>query len=513
MASPQEKLAQSLERLRRLQGEDGAGAIRSKYLQRGDRERLLKHGFIQEVMKGWYIPSPVDDTRGESTAWYASFWKFCSTYLSERFGEDWSLSPEQSLSIHTGNWSVPAQLLVRSSKAGNKIIKLPHETSLLDVRANLPGPKDVSIEDGLRLFSLESALIAAAPTFFKNSVTDAQAALAMIKDPSPLLERLLDGNHSRIAGRLTGAFRSIGRDRIADDILAAMAAAGFTVRENNPFQETVEVSLPRRDTLPHVIRMRLLWQKMRDPVIKSFPASPGSPKSAKQYLEAVKDVYASDAYHSLSIEGYRVSADLIERVRSGEWNPESNEADRNHRDALAARGYHLAFQAVRESVEKVLKGTDPGEVADKYHGTWYRELFAPGVAAGLLKRSDLAGYRRGQVFIRDSMHVPMKAAAVADSMEAFFDLLREEENSAVRVVLGHFFFVNIHPYMDGNGRIGRFLMNVMMAAGGYPWTVIPVQKRDSYMDALEDASVRQNIAPFAEFLGDLVTRKPREPVD
>jgi hypothetical protein len=474
---------------------------------------LLKQGFIQAVMKGWYIPSPADNTRGESTAWYASFWKFCGAYLSERFGEDWSLSPEQSLAIHTGNWSVPAQLLVRSSKAGNKIIKLPHETSLLDVRANLPGPKDVSIEDGLRLFSLESALIAAAPPFFKNSVTDARAAFAMIRDPSPLLERLLDGNHSRIAGRLTGAFRSIGRDRIADDILAAMAAAGFTVRESNPFEDTVQVNLPRRDTLPHVIRMRLLWQKMRDPVIKSFPSSPISPKSAKQYLEAMNDVYASDAYHSLSIEGYRVSADLIERVRSGEWNPESNEADRNHRDALAARGYHLAFQAVRESVEKVLKGTDPGEVADKDHGTWYRELFAPSVIAGLLKRSDLAGYRRGQVFIRDSMHVPMKAAAVADSMAAFFDLVREEENSAVRVVLGHFFFVSIHPYMDGNGRIGRFLMNVMMAAGGFPWTVIPVQKRDTYMDALEDASVRQNITPFAQFLASLVNKKPPEPGD
>jgi len=39
------------------------------------------------------------------------------------------------------------------------------------------------------------------------------------------------------------------------------------------------------------------------------------------------------------------------------------------------------------------------------------------------------------------------------------------------MVLGHFVFVYIHPYLDGNGRIGRFLMNLMLAAGGYPWTV------------------------------------------
>jgi Fic family protein len=76
-------------------------------------------------------------------------------------------------------------------------------------------------------------------------------------------------------------------------------------------------------------------------------------------------------------------------------------------------------------------------------------------------------------------------------------------------VLGHFIFVYIHPYMDGNGRIGRFLMNVMLAAGGYPWTVVPLERRDGYMAALEEASVRQNIAPFAHFLAQLVKQALR----
>ncbi len=72
------------------------------------------------------------------------------------------------------------------------------------------------------------------------------------------------------------------------------------------------------------------------------------------------------------------------------------------------------------------------------------------------------------------------------------------------MVLGHFVFVYIHPYMDGNGRMARFLMNVMLAAGGYPWTVIPFEKRDGYMAALEEASVGQNIATFADFLAGIV---------
>lgn len=102
------------------------------------------------------------------------------------------------------------------------------------------------------------------------------------------------------------------------------------------------------------------------------------------------------------------------------------------------------------------------------------------------------------------MHVPPSHEAVRDAMPLFFELLSEETDPAVRVVLGHFVFVYIHPYTDGNGRIGRFLMNVLLGAGGYPWTVIPVEMRAQYMAALEEASVGQNIVPFANVLGGLV---------
>ena len=54
--------------------------------------------------------------------------------------------------------------------------------------------------------------------------------------------------------------------------------------------------------------------------------------------------------------------------------------------------------------------------------------------------------------------------------------------------------------------MGRFLMNVMSASGGYPWTVIPLETRDDYMAALEEASVSRNIEPFSIFLAELVQK-------
>jgi Fic/DOC family len=503
MATPQAQLADALETLKALQ-DAGKIAIRSRDLKRTERERLVRGGFLQPVIKGWYVPArPEEVGDGETTAWYASFWEFCGAYLEHRFGNKWCLSPEQSVLLHAENQTVPAQLLVRSPKASNNVTALMHGTSILELETEFPPAKDLKLIDGLRVLRLPEALVYSGPRLFTNHPADARAALALIRDASEILPALLEGSHSTVAGRLAGAFRNIGRTRIADDILKSMRTAGYRVTETNPFQDNLIITLNARERSPYINRIHTYWESMRSEIIDAFPAPPGIPKDKDAYLQQVDDIYVTDAYHSLSIEGYRVSAELIERVRSGSWNPDEIKADKNHRDAMAARGYWLAFGEVKKSLAKVLNNENAGDVADRDHGDWYRALFGPGVEAGIVRPSDLAGYRNNRVYIRNSMHVPLRHEAVLDCMPAFFDYLREEQHPAVRTVLGHWVFVYIHPYMDVNGRMGRFLMNVMLASGGYPWTVVPVERRAEYMQALESASVQGEIKPLAEFLAEL----------
>jgi hypothetical protein len=84
----------------RILQKGGRRVFQSKELSRTERERLLRNGFVQEVMNGWLISSSPGARDGDSTPWYASFWEFCARYCVERFGDECLLSPEQSLLLH-----------------------------------------------------------------------------------------------------------------------------------------------------------------------------------------------------------------------------------------------------------------------------------------------------------------------------------------------------------------------------------------------------------------------------
>ena len=504
MPTPHEKLAESLTALQALQ-KGGRRVIQSNELSRAHRERLLTNGFLQEVMKGWLISSSPGARAGDSTPWYASFWEFCARYCSQRFDDEWHLSPEQSLLLLAENTVIPRQVVVYSPKGTNHNIELLFGTSLYDLKqAEMPSPSDVIVKNGLRLFSPSAALAKVPESFFSRQSIEAQLALGGLRDASDLLRVLLTGGNSVKAGVIAGALRRIGRPELADEIVKAMKAAGYDARENDPFEPAQTFGILPVAVSPIVARMQAMWRSMRDVVGENFPEAPGLPEDKGRYLGLVDDIYKSDAYHSLSIEGYSVTPALIERVQQGNWDPGHHEEDRKNRDALAARGYWQAFQKVKEALADIIAGANPGARARVSHMDWYRELFQPFVATGVIPAAALAGYRNDAVYLRTSRYVPPRWEAVRDAMPALFDLLENDTHPGVRAVLGHWLFGYVHPFPDGNGRMARFLMNAMLASGGYPWTVIRVEDRDPYLSALDKASIDLDIAPFTAFVAERV---------
>jgi hypothetical protein len=115
-------------------------------------------------------------------------------------------------------------------------------------------------------------------------------------------------------------------------ILGAMRGAGHVVTEINPFEKPLPAVLPGgRPESPYVQRLRLMWAGMREQVAAAFPPAPGTLKDIDALLKDVEARYVTDAYHSLSIEGYRVTATLIEKIRDGHERARAGEFLCKHR--------------------------------------------------------------------------------------------------------------------------------------------------------------------------------------
>lgn len=365
MATPRERFAEALKLLKELQDKGIVGIYTDEIPSRVYREILVKNGFLKEVTKGWYTATNPVEREGETTSWYSSYWEFCAKFLEHKYGSEWCLSADQSLSIHAGNWAVPPQLVVRSPHGNNRPTPLPHHTSVFNMRADLPAQRQMIVDRGLRMYSLHASVVYSTAGAYSKNGLDARTTLSLIRDASEVLPVLLKNGHSTIGGRLAGAFRNIQRDRIADQIMETMKQAGYDIREEDPFENKQEINLSTRERSPFVNRIKLMWLQMRETVIEDFPAAPGIPDNHEAYLKNVDEVYVTDAYHSLSIERYKVTPELIERVSSGQWD--NNEGDIKQKDAMAARGYYQAFQVVKETITEILNGANPGAQSDKDH--------------------------------------------------------------------------------------------------------------------------------------------------
>jgi hypothetical protein len=495
-----QEIARALSRVREIAKENGVAIVRSQQVKRGDRELLVRTRWLQEIIQGWYMLVKPEALPGDSSIWYAHFWDFLELYLSFHFGNHYCLSAESSLDLHTGSSMIPNQVIVISAKGGGVPQELPYNTSVFVYADPDKIPEERVVMRGVQVMTLPYALCKVSGAYFHKNPKESEIALRLIRNASELTPILAKHGFKAAASRLIGAYEFLGNARLSQELQHDLEEVGWKIKGENPFGHRRPILKLARLQSPYVGRIWSLWDSYRDRVIACFPKPKGLVKNQEGYFKKLSDVYQKDAYNSLSIEGYRVDEELIKRVQNNQWDPDFEVQDHATRDALAARGYFEAFQEVKKSIQKLWQGENPGSIIEKDLKKWYQSLFAPNVRVGLMRPEDFLGYRKHPVYIRNSRHIPLPQEALLDAMETLFDCLKQEKHAAVRAVLGHYIFVYIHPYPDGNGRIGRFLMNAMFASGGYPWTIVQVKNRSRYIQTLETVEVDQNIEPFARFI-------------
>lgn len=124
--------------------------------------------------------------------------------------------------------------------------------------------------------------------------------------------------------------------------------------------------------------------------------------------------------------------------------------------------------------------------------------------------NDQAGkYRNLQVLISGAKHVPPQPFLVPKEMESLFLWYNENKDKLHPVVLSaeiHERLVTIHPFIDGNGRTARLLMNLILLQNGFPIAILKgdIDSRLKYYSALETAQVEYNKEPFINLIAENV---------
>lgn len=501
------------EALAEVRGYAVENIVHSKNIKPKQQALLVKHGYLKRIIKGWYLfDGDVSALKaGESALWYESLWSFIGQYLTARFNDDYWLSAEASLDIWTDSNSLAAQIVVFVKGGAENIIQLPNNMSLL-ITSSKSRPEGLAEYRGVNVYTLEVALAKSSPASFKHNPLSMQIALRNA-DFNKLAEALLYLKNLASVGRIIGAYDALGMQAESKKLEAIMSGVFANIKPVNPFETAPVILGENRREAASAGRIRIMWQQMRQGVLDGFSCSPEFDfysRPLEETLAMVSELYVRDAYNSLSIEGYKVTPELIERVSKGDWSPESIEKDQQAKDALAARGYYDAFNQVKKSLIAAYNKEDINYLIDVGITQWYTSLFKPCVTAGIISEFDLAGYRKGPIYIRSSRHVPPASEQLMDCMTALKECINKEESFAVKAILGHLFFGYIHPFPDGNGRTARFLMNFLFIVGGYNWVVIKQETRDQYMDALEAASGNENILPFAEFILNTIKKAKLE---
>lgn len=197
-------------------------------------------------------------------------------------------------------------------------------------------------------------------------------------------------------------------------------------------------------------------------------------------------------YHSNAIEGNTLTLKetkvALEGITIGGKTLREHFEAINHRDAilfvedLVSKQHPLDEWTIKSLHQLVLKNID----------------------------TDNAGrYRNINVLISGAEHKPPHALQVPEHMQAFIDWHNNQADAlhpVERAARVHGEFVKIHPFVDGNGRTARLLMNLELMKAGFPASVIEVDQRLPYYQALDKAHCGGDYTDFIELIANCIEK-------
>lgn len=195
-------------------------------------------------------------------------------------------------------------------------------------------------------------------------------------------------------------------------------------------------------------------------------------------------------YNSNAIEGNTLTlreTDLVLRGLTIDRKP--------LKDHMEAVGHKEAFDYVRELVAKNIPLSE--RVIKEIH---YLVLAD--------KRDDRGVYRRVPVRIMGAQHEPVEPYLIQEKMEQLLrDFADSTEHTVTKLARFHIEFEGIHPFIDGNGRTGRLLVNLELMKAGFPPIDIKFADRMAYYDAFDEYHVKHNLSAMENLFAGYINAR------
>lgn len=169
------------------------------------------------------------------------------------------------------------------------------------------------------------------------------------------------------------------------------------------------------------------------------------------------------------------------------------------KDHLEAMGHANAFNKL---IELAKTNTITEDNIKELHKLFYNKI-----------DSEQAGeYRKKSIIVTGSDVDFPKPEELENKMNEFIKKIpqmKKDMHPVEFAAMLHVIFVNIHPFIDGNGRVARLLMNLALLQAGYNITIIPPIVRADYIRALQDSN-HNNFEPFINFISEMVLESQKE---
>ena len=215
-------------------------------------------------------------------------------------------------------------------------------------------------------------------------------------------------------------------------------------------------------------------------------------KEPKQTIENRYETFcALFTYNSNAVEGNTLTLQETSQLLFENILPR-----KSLREVNEALNHKMAFDLLFE-----FKGDVTKKFICNLHKTVVKNTLKPELEPYIGK------YRTLRVYIRGVEWLPPKPNEVNKEMKSllfWYSINKKKLHPLILTAYFHVGFESIHPFVDGNGRVGRLLMNFILHKNGYPMVNILNNEKYKYYDALEEARVRNNLRPFLEFLLDLL---------